>query len=79
MTYKMVCIDMDGTLLGKGKKISEENKKAIKRVHEKGIEVVVATGRIYNNAEYYSHILGVNSPVIAANGSMKIQLIMMNV
>jgi len=70
MTYKMVCIDMDGTLLGKGKKISEENKKAIKRVHEKGIEVVVATGRIYNNAEYYSHILGVNSPVIAANGAI---------
>lgn len=70
MTYKMVCIDMDGTLLGKGKKISEENKKAIKKVHEKGIEVVVATGRIYNNAEYYSRILGVNSPVIAANGAI---------
>lgn len=70
MEYKMVCIDMDGTLLGKGKKISEENKNAIKRVHEKGIKIVVATGRIYNNAEYYSHILGVMSPVIAANGAI---------
>lgn len=70
MTYKMVCIDMDGTLLGKGKKISEENKKAIKKVHEKGIEIVVSTGRIYNNAEYYSRILGVDSPVIAANGAI---------
>jgi len=70
MGYKMVCIDMDGTLLGKGKKISEENKKAIKRVYEKGVEIVVTTGRIYNNAEYYSHILGVKSPVIAANGAI---------
>lgn len=70
MEYKMVCIDMDGTLLGKGKKISEESKKVIKQVHEKGVEIVVTTGRIYNNAAYYSHLLGVESPVIAANGAI---------
>lgn len=72
MKYKMLCIDMDGTLLGKGKKISEENKKAIKSVYEKGVKIIVATGRIYNNAEYYSHILGVKAPVIAANGAVVI-------
>lgn len=70
MSYKMVCIDMDGTLLGKGKKISKINKNAIKRVHDKGIQIVVTTGRIYNNAEYFSNFLGVNSPVIAANGAI---------
>jgi Cof subfamily protein (haloacid dehalogenase superfamily) len=70
MDYKMVCIDMDGTLLGKGKKVSEESKKAIKEIHDKGVEVVVTTGRIYNNAEYYSNLLGVESPVIAANGAI---------
>ena len=31
MKYKMVCIDMDGTLLGRRKGISEENKRAIKK------------------------------------------------
>ena len=50
MEYKMVCIDMDGTLLGKGKEISKESKKIIKEIHEKGVEIVVTTGRIYNNA-----------------------------
>ncbi len=70
MTYKMVCIDMDGTLLGKGKKISEESKKVIKKIHDKGVEIVVTTGRIYNNAAYYSNLLGVKSPVIAANGAI---------
>ena len=59
MTYKMVCIDMDGTLLGKGKKISNIDKEAIKRVHNKGIKIVVTTGRICTNAEYYSEILGI--------------------
>jgi Cof subfamily protein (haloacid dehalogenase superfamily) len=70
MAYKMVCIDMDGTLLGKGRKISKESKEVIKEIHEKGVEIVVTTGRIYNNAAYYSHILGVESPVIAANGAI---------
>lgn len=70
MAYKMVCIDMDGTLLGKGRKVSEESKKVIKEIHEKGVEIVVTTGRIYNNAAYYSHLLGVESPVIAANGAI---------
>ncbi|MGN0026230.1 MAG: Cof-type HAD-IIB family hydrolase [Clostridium sp.] len=70
MTYKMVCIDMDGTLLGKRKKISKESKEVIKKVYEKGVEIVVTTGRIYNNAAYYSHLLGVKSPVIAANGAI---------
>ena len=70
MKYKMVCIDMDGTLLGKDRKISEKNKEVIKRAHKKGVEIVVTTGRIYNNAAYFSHILGVKSPVIAANGAI---------
>ncbi|MCF0147184.1 MAG: HAD family phosphatase [Clostridium sp.] len=70
MTYKMVCIDMDGTLLGKRKRVSKESKEVIKKIHDKGVEIVVTTGRIYNNAAYYSHLLGVKSPVIAANGAV---------
>ena len=70
MGYKMICIDMDGTLLGKGKRISKESKDVIEKVHKKGVEIVVTTGRIYNNAAYYSHLLGVESPVIAANGAI---------
>ena len=72
MRYKMVCIDMDGTLLGKNKKISQVNKDIIKKAHDKGVEIVVTTGRLYNNAAYFSKLLGVNSPVIAANGAIVI-------
>lgn len=70
MKYKMVCIDMDGTLIGKKRHISQKNKDVIKKAHELGVEIVVTTGRIYNNAAYFSHILGVKSPVIAANGAI---------
>ena len=72
MKYKMICIDMDGTLLNRRKKISDVNKKAIKKAHDMGVEIVVTTGRLYNNAAYYSQLLGVNSPVIAANGAIVI-------
>lgn len=70
MRYKMVCIDMDGTLLGKKRRVSKESKDIIKRAYDKGVEIVVTTGRIYNDAAYYSHFLGVQSPVIAANGAI---------
>ena len=70
MTYKMVCIDMDGTLLGKRKSISEESKKVIKKVNDKGVKVVVTTGRLYNNAAYYSDIIGASDAVIAGNGAV---------
>lgn len=70
MNYKMVCIDMDGTLIGKKRNISQKSKEVIKKAHEEGIEIVVTTGRIYNNAAYFSHLLGVKSPVIAANGAI---------
>lgn len=72
MKYKMVCIDMDGTLLGKRKKISKFSKDVIKKVHDMGVEIVVTTGRLYNNAAYFSQLLGVDSPVIAANGAIVI-------
>ena len=72
MKYKMICIDMDGTLLGKRKRISNINKEVIKKAHDLGVEIVVTTGRLYNNAAYFSQILGVDSPVIAANGAIVI-------
>ena len=68
--YKLICIDMDGTLLNSNKEISEINKAAIKSAYEKGVNVVITTGRLFINASYYSKLLGVKSPVIAANGAI---------
>lgn len=45
---KLIAIDLDGTLFDKEKNISEENKQAIKEAKEKGIYVVIATGRPYH-------------------------------
>ena len=68
--YKLICIDMDGTLLNSKKKISKETKKSLKAAHDMGVQIVITTGRIYCNAAYYSDLIGVTSPVIAANGAI---------
>lgn len=42
---KLVTIDLDGTLLDNVKNISLENLIAIKKCHELGVKIVIATGR----------------------------------
>jgi Cof subfamily protein (haloacid dehalogenase superfamily) len=68
--YKMIVTDMDYTLLNKDKNVSEINKNALKAAMDKGVHVVVATGRIYTSALYYARLLGVSAPIIASNGAI---------
>lgn len=69
MNYKLICIDMDGTLLSSNRKISERTKTALKKAEALGIHIVISTGRIFSNAAFYSDLIEVKSPVIASNGS----------
>lgn len=43
--YKVIVMDVDGTLLNKSKKISEKTKKALMRAQENGIKLILASGR----------------------------------
>ncbi|WP_026882915.1 Cof-type HAD-IIB family hydrolase [Clostridium akagii] len=70
MKYKLMCIDMDGTLLNSKRVVSDANKNAIKKAHDLGVQIVIATGRVYSNAAFYSNLIGVKSPVIASNGAI---------
>ena len=45
---KIIAMDLDGTLLDSEKRLSEENRAAIQRAAEMGIEIVPTTGRIYD-------------------------------
>ena len=67
--YKLICTDMDGTLLNSEGKISERNLMAIKEAHNKGVKVTVCTGRLFTSARYFADLMEVKVPVIAANGA----------
>lgn len=69
MKYKLLCLDMDGTVLNDEKKVSEENLKAIKKAHALGIKIAICTGRLFANARVYADIFGIEAPIIASNGA----------
>lgn len=57
MSIKMICCDMDGTLLNSKKEISELNKKYLMKASASGIIVVLATGRSAPGLrEYYQEL-----------------------
>ena len=70
--YKMVIIDLDGTLLNDQKEISNEDAYIINRSYrEKGTICVIATGRSYICAKYLADIVGegLSQYIIASTGS----------
>jgi Cof subfamily protein (haloacid dehalogenase superfamily) len=65
----IIASDMDGTLLNGKQEISEGNRKAILEAQEKGVQVVVATGRSYEEARYVLQEAGITCPIICVNGA----------
>ncbi|RIW29101.1 HAD family hydrolase [Bacillus salacetis] len=65
----IIASDMDGTLLNGKQEISEENRKAILEAQERGVQVVVATGRSYEEARYVLEEAEISCPIICVNGA----------
>ena len=71
--YKLIALDMDGTLLRKDKTISDRTKRAIKSAREKGVTVVLATGRPIEGVTRYLEELDMftdNDYVLSYNGGL---------
>ena len=68
--YKIVFIDIDGTLVNDEKVIPKENIETIKRLKKDGVEVVLASGRPYHSIEKYSNIVGATPYIIGSNGGV---------
>lgn len=69
MKYKLICIDMDGTLLNDDHEVSLDNIIALNKATDAGIKIAITTGRIYASAKYYSNLIGINAHIITANGA----------
>ena len=69
MKYRLLALDMDGTLLTNNHKISPENAKWIRKAMEAGVHVCLSTGRAYKEAAPFGAELGLDTPMITANGS----------
>lgn len=80
--YKMVAIDMDGTLLRPDHTISERTKKTIQKAKDKGIKIVLASGRPLEGLKKYlkeldliseeDYVLGFNGALVQNTKTKKI-------
>ena len=72
MSIQIVAIDMDGTLLHDDHSLSKRNADTIRQVAERGIEIVLCTGRSPISTLPYLEDLGLEGVVITHNGAATI-------
>lgn len=68
--YKILALDMDGTLLDNNKVITPIVKKNIQELINKGKEVTLTTGRFPASVWLHGQALGLKTELIALNGSV---------
>ncbi|OKZ57006.1 MAG: hypothetical protein BHV99_02975 [Clostridium sp. 26_21] len=68
--YKMVAIDLDGTMLNQYGIITEKTKDVIKKVQEKGVEVIIASGRAITSVKRFSKEINSEKYFISGNGAI---------
>ena len=67
--YRLLSLDMDGTLLNSAKQIPDETAAAIKQLMKRGVEVVVGTGRgLAELADYREAFKGMNYGLLVSGG-----------
>lgn len=68
--YKLVAIDLDGTMLNHYGEISEKTKEIVKKCIEKGVEIVLVSGRPIDSIKTIANDLGIKGYFIAGNGAL---------
>jgi len=69
MKYKLLALDLDGTLLMPDHKIAIETVNAIKKIVSNGAHVTLSTGRAFPSAKMHAQEAGIIEPLITYNGA----------
>ena len=68
--YKIVAVDLDGTMLNKYGVVTDGTKQAIKNTIENGTDVIIASGRPIDSIKTIAKEIGSENYFIAGNGSL---------
>jgi Cof subfamily protein (haloacid dehalogenase superfamily) len=69
-TIKALAMDLDGTLLAPGAVLSDRTIKAVKACRERGLQIIITTGRAIEAAEPFRASLGAEGPMVYYNGAI---------
>lgn len=70
MKYRLLAIDIDGTLMNSRDELTPGVRSALVRASEAGVQVVLATGRRYRRTLPLVEPLGIDVPLITASGAL---------
>lgn len=70
MKYKLIAVDVDGTLLNSNSNLTEGTENAIKKAVEGGVLFTVSTGRPAAGVKRFSQITNKDMPFILYNGAV---------
>ncbi len=68
--YKLIAIDLDGTLLNSYGQISEKNRNALNKAKEHNAEIIIASGRTTDSVRNIANDIGAKGYIICGNGSL---------
>jgi hypothetical protein len=70
LRYRLLAIDIDGTLVNTREELSDATSAALRRAGKAGVHVVLATGRRYSRVLHLVELLGIEVPLITASGAL---------
>ncbi|MCD6568285.1 MAG: HAD family phosphatase [Dehalococcoidia bacterium] len=70
MKYKLIAVDLDGTIVHQDGDISAGDREAIQHALGAGMMVTLATGRMYRPSARFARELGIRIPLICYQGSL---------
>ena len=67
---RLIAIDIDGTLLNSKVELAQENRDALRRAHQAGIEIILGTGRRHDFALPIAQSVGFDLWMMSSNGAI---------
>lgn len=74
MTFKLVALDIDGTLLNSRGELPDKHKQAIRHAMNSGIHVVFATGRYHMQTEWIIEAVDYRGILVSSDGAVTIDV-----
>lgn len=74
MKYKLIALDVDGTLLNDEHEVTEQTQKTIQEAARQGAEIVLCTGRGPQNSIPFMEQMGLSGYVISHNGAATVKV-----
>lgn len=70
MSYRMLALDLDNTLLSRDLTATPAAREGVARLLNRGVIVTLATGRMFPSARKYAREFGITAPLATYNGAL---------